>query len=72
MAAPETASLEADLKGQKLKAAVPVTGDYGNFKWTELGSLDIPETGKTSLSLRGVPDGWHPVNVRSIRLKPIQ
>jgi alpha-L-fucosidase len=71
VAAPETASLEVDLKGQKAKASVPVTGDYANFRWTDLGSLEIPVAGRTTLSLHGVQDGWHPVNVKSIRLKPI-
>jgi alpha-L-fucosidase len=71
VAAPETASLEVDLKGQKAKASVPVTGDYGKFKWTDFGSVEISAAGRTTLSLHGVQDGWHPVNVKSIRLKPI-
>jgi alpha-L-fucosidase len=71
VAAPENASIEINLKDQKVKGDVPVTGDYSNFKWTNLGRIEIQSTGKTTLSLRGVQQGWHPVNVKSIRLKPV-
>jgi hypothetical protein len=72
IAAPDKASVEINLKEQKVKGDVPVTGDYGNFKWTHLGTVEIPAAGKTTLTLRGVQEGWHPVNVKSIRLKPVQ
>jgi alpha-L-fucosidase len=70
-AAPEKAQLEIQLANQTLKGEVPVTGDYGNFKSASLGSLQAQTAGKTKLSLRGVPDGWHPVNVKCIRLRPV-
>ena len=70
IAAPESASLEADVQGQKVRAAVPITGDYENFKWTEIGLLEIPALGRTTLSLHGVQAGWHPVNVKAVRLEP--
>ncbi len=66
VAAPETASLELSSKGQKLKEPIAATGDYSKFQWTKLGLLEI----KTTLSVRGVADGWHPINVKSIRLMP--
>jgi len=69
-AAPETAQLEIEMGQQKLKAEVPVTGDYGNFKSGRFGVVDIKSAGKTTLTLHSVADGWHPVNVRSIRLVP--
>jgi hypothetical protein len=72
VAAPEAASLEIGMKEQKLKGEAPVSGDYGNFKWTKVGAIKIGEQGKTTLSLRGIADGWHPVNVRAIRLTPIR
>ena len=70
VAAPEAASLEVDLNGEKLKASAPVTGDYGKFAWTRFGSVTIPAAGKAVLSIHGVPEGWHPVNVKAIRLRP--
>jgi len=71
IAAPEAASLEVDLKGQKISSAVPVTGDYGDFKWTTIGSIEIQGAGKMTLSLHGIKEGWHPVNVKAIRLTPV-
>jgi alpha-L-fucosidase len=71
IAAPETASIEIDLKDQKLKGAVPVTGDYSSFRSMTLGAVEIGSAGKTTLALHGIQDAWHPVNVRSIRLKPV-
>ncbi|HEY5914243.1 MAG TPA: alpha-L-fucosidase, partial [Verrucomicrobiae bacterium] len=54
----------------KSKAETPNTGDYGKFEQVKLGSLEIKSSGKATLSIRAVPDGWSPVNVRSIRLQP--
>jgi alpha-L-fucosidase len=71
VAAPQSASLQIELKGEKLTGKVPVTGDYGKFETMGLGSIDIANAGRVTLSLRGVEEGWNPVNVRSIRLKPI-
>jgi alpha-L-fucosidase len=71
VAAPDSASLEIQLNDQKLKGKSPITGDYGKFEWTQLGQLQIQSAGKLTLSLHGVQDGWHPVNVKSIQLKPI-
>jgi alpha-L-fucosidase len=71
IAAPAAASIEVDLKDQKLKGSVPVTGDYTKYEWTNLGSIDVQSAGKVALSLRGVQEGWHPVNVKAIRLRPV-
>ena len=70
IAAPENASIEVRVKGQTLKGEAPVTGDYGKFKSNKLGTVDIPVTGKATLSLKGVPDQWHPLNLKCIRLTP--
>jgi hypothetical protein len=71
VAAPEDASLEVSLKQQKVKGRVATTGDYGKFQWTKLGQLEIEAKGKSTLALHGVREGWHPVNVKAIRLTPL-
>jgi alpha-L-fucosidase len=71
VAAPEDASLEVRLKQQKVKGRVATTGDYGRFQWTKLGQLEIEAKGKSTLTLHGVREGWHPVNVKAIRLTPL-
>ncbi|HLH53772.1 MAG TPA: alpha-L-fucosidase [Verrucomicrobiae bacterium] len=70
IAAPADASIRVECTDQRLQAAAPITGDYGKFQWVELGQLTIQNPGKGLLSIHAVPDGWHPVNVRSVRLKP--
>jgi hypothetical protein len=72
IAAPDKSSLEITLADQKIKGEAPVTGDYGRFRRVKLGTVEIQATGKTRLAVHGVPDGWHPVNLKSIRLKPVQ
>ena len=34
-------------------------------------SLEIAAPGKVTLAVRPVKDGWHPVNLKAIRLKPV-
>jgi Alpha-L-fucosidase len=70
VAAPEAASLEISIGDQKLKAEATVTGDYAKFKTVKLGRLEIKSTGKTTLALHALQEGWHPLNVKSIQLKP--
>jgi hypothetical protein len=60
------------LADQKLKGEAPVTGDYGRFRRVKLGTLQIQTTGKTTIAVHGVQEGWHPVNLKAIRLKPLQ
>ena len=50
----------------------PNTGDYGRFQKVELGVLEITTAGKASLAVKPVPDGWQPINLRSIRLTPVK
>jgi alpha-L-fucosidase len=71
VAAREPASIEVDLKDQKTRGSSPITGDYSKFEWTSLGSLEISTVGRVTLSLHAVQEGWHPVNVRAIRLTPV-
>ena len=72
VAAPEPASFEVSIGAQKVKADAAVTGDYGRFRRTKIGTLEIAATGKATLALHAVADGWHPINVKSIRLKPAE
>jgi alpha-L-fucosidase len=58
--------------GEKsVQGPIPATGDYGKFRSMKLGTIELGSTGKTVFSLKAVKDGWQPVNVRSVRLKPV-
>ncbi len=72
IAAPQPASFQVILGDQKIKAAAPVTGDYTRFRGVRLGTLELTSTGTATLAVRAVKEGWQPINLRSIRLKPIK
>ncbi len=71
VAAPEAASVQVAFGKNKIEAAVPVTGDYGKFQPVSCGTLEISEAGKIVLSVHPVKDGWHPINLKAITLKPV-
>lgn len=70
VAAPEKASLEISVGDSRTRGAAVATGDYGKFKVARLGTLVIPATGKATLAVHPITDGWHPLNLKSIRLRP--
>jgi len=71
IAARGPASVQLSLGDQNLHTEAPVTGDYGKFKRVKVGNVEIQSTGKMTVALHGVQEGWHPINVRSVRLQPI-
>ena len=57
---------------QTLQGTAPVTGDYTTFQPLTLpGTLNIGQAGLTTLTVRPVADGWQPMNLRSLRLLPV-
>jgi alpha-L-fucosidase len=69
-AALEKASLQVAVGDSQTDGTAAATGDYGKFKVAKLGTLEISAAGKVTLAVRPVKDGWHPVNLKSVRLKP--
>jgi alpha-L-fucosidase len=70
VAALGSGTFEVAAGSSKLTAKAPVTGNYGKFVELRLGTIEIPQAGKVSLSVKPVREGWQPVNLRSIRLRP--
>jgi alpha-L-fucosidase len=66
----DKASLGISVGDSKASAAAAPTGDYGKFRVAKLGVIEIPSAGKATLAVRPIKDGWHPVNLKAIRLKP--
>jgi len=71
VAAMEAASFEVVSGEQSVKAQAPVTGDYGKFRLAKPGVIEIASPGTVTLAVRPVKDGWHPINLKAIRLKPV-
>jgi alpha-L-fucosidase len=71
VAALEGASLKVSAGDSTSTGAAAATGDYGKFRVARLGVLEIASPGKVTLAVRPVTDGWHPLNLKAIRLKPV-
>lgn len=70
IAALGSGSFELRHGDQTLRGQAPTTGDYGKFQRLDLGTLEFATTGKTSVAVRPIKDGWQPMNLKSLRFKP--
>ncbi|MGC8743734.1 MAG: alpha-L-fucosidase [Verrucomicrobiia bacterium] len=64
-----SASFEIATGNNTIKAKFPNTGDYVKFQTIEIGTLELPQ-GKHTLTVKPIKEGWTPVNLKSIQLKP--
>jgi alpha-L-fucosidase len=64
--------LQLEVAGQTLTMKVPDSGDYQQFKRAKAGRIKLDQPGVYELDVRPVRDGWHPVNLRSVRLAPVK
>ena len=63
-------AFEVTVGQQTLRAAAPVTGDYGKFVTTDLGRVEIRTAGAATLAVKPVPGAWQPINLKSVILTP--
>jgi hypothetical protein len=76
LVAAEIASLgagrfEITIGDQKISGTAVNTGDYTKFRSINLpGVLEISTPGKISLAVKPVAEGWQPINLKSLILKP--
>jgi hypothetical protein len=59
------------LGDRELEGNAPSTGDYGRFQKVDIGTVEVSAAGKTRLAVRPVPEGWQPMNLRSVELVPL-
>jgi alpha-L-fucosidase len=57
--------------GQSVTAHTPRTGDYKTYQTVDLGTVELPAKGKTTVGLEPVKERWSPINVRKVVLVPI-
>jgi alpha-L-fucosidase len=57
---------------RSLTVKTPLTGDYKKYRKVNLGKIEISVTGKASLTVKAVKEGWRPLNLRSLTLKPAE
>jgi alpha-L-fucosidase len=66
-----TGSFTITLGDQMIAAVAPNTGSYSSYRPINFGTLQIGGPGKVSLAVRAVANGWQPINLRAISIKPV-
>jgi hypothetical protein len=70
LAASESASCSISAGDQTLSVIIPGTGDGSGFHVVTLGVVEMRSRGKTMLAMRPVKEGWHPLLLKGLQLKP--
>jgi len=71
IAAVGSGKFEVLVAGQKLQGTAPATKNYATFVKTEVaGALDLA-AGTVTLTVKPVPAGWQPMNLRLVQLAPV-
>jgi len=55
----------------KTEAAIPNTGNYGQYTTADLGKLNITKPGRQQITLQPQKKSWTPINLRRLILTPI-
>lgn len=71
IAAPVLTSFELSVGGQTLRCTSPVTGSYTTFQTASLGTIGISSAGNATVAVHPIRDGWQPMNLKSVELKPL-
>jgi alpha-L-fucosidase len=71
IAAQASGSFDVSMGGKTLHCTAPVTGNYTTFQTVSLGVIEVASAGKVTLAVHPVADGWQPMNLKAIQLKPV-
>ena len=70
VAAPGKSALLLGVSDKSVQGPTQATGGYTAFQVMKLGTIEFGSVGKVVFSLKAVKEGWQPVNVRTVQLKP--
>jgi alpha-L-fucosidase len=71
IAAQGSGRFEIQVADQQLSGTAPNTGDYTRFQRTDLsGELELAKPGNYKLTIRPIAEGWQPMNLKVLFLKP--
>lgn len=65
------ATLNVGVARTKTNVDLPETGGLDQWKTVSLGTIKLP-MGVSALQIRGVRNGWKPLNIRNVTLTPVQ
>ena len=68
----DSAQLMVKIAGQTLNLKAINTGDWTKYQIVELGEINIAQAGTIAVEMRPNAQDWHAVNVRGLRLTPVQ
>jgi len=72
LASNSKATLAVGLSGQPAKETViEPTGSFETYQVRELGEITISEAGKYHIEFKPVENGWAPINLGKVTLKPV-
>ena len=64
--------ITVEVGGKKLNVTAPKTGDYSKFQTVELGTVTLDQPQMYHLTVQPVANGWSPINLRAVSLKPVR
>jgi alpha-L-fucosidase len=64
-------SFNVSIGQQSIRGTAPRTASYTEFKSVDLGVAEISARRLVSLAVHPVKEGWQPINIKSIHLKPL-
>lgn len=68
----ETSRFQIQLGTQKISATVGTTGGWSRFKEEIIGRVTLAAPGPYELSMRPDPQGWRPLNLCDVTLRPVK
>jgi hypothetical protein len=69
--APADVGLLVKCGNNESKVPVAATGDDLTYAVVSLGTIELP-AGQASVEIKGVAEGWKPVKIRKVTLKPLK
>jgi alpha-L-fucosidase len=68
----DTNQLQVEIGSEQLRVEVPNTGDYGTYQPARAGRITLSSPGVYEIDVRPREQGWRAVNLRSIKLVPVE
>jgi alpha-L-fucosidase len=68
----ESGSFEIAVGEDRIKAQAQPTGDFGKFAPLQAGRVSIASPGNITVRMHAISEGWHPLNIRALKLTPLQ
>jgi alpha-L-fucosidase len=68
----DSSQLGVEIGGEQLRARILNTGDYDKYQETPAGRVTLSKPGVYEIDVRPREEGWQAVNLRSIRLVPVE